>query len=134
MHLEILVDDWIDLQATFGPPFALIQGTLNAYGSPYSDVPSEFCPVIRRGSVAWVGSGPEFFISLANHIEWKNSYTVFATVLPEDMNIVEKIAQLPTKSDVWDNINVAVLEKPVPLLVRRMKNNNNQRDSTHNSS
>lgn len=101
------------MQAPFGPPFAVIQGTLEAIGSSFKDIPMEACPTIRRGSVAWVGSGPEFFISLANHNEWKKAYTVFGSVLPEDMEIVELIAQLPTKPEVWSNINVFVLEKPV---------------------
>lgn len=108
-------------QAPFGPPFALIQGTLEAQGTTFKKIPKEVCPTIRRGSVAWVGSGPEFLISLANHQEWKKAYTVFGSVLPEDMKIAEKIAQLPTKSDVWNNINVTVLEKYVPLMFRRIK-------------
>ncbi|XP_061960258.1 uncharacterized protein LOC133681137 isoform X2 [Populus nigra] len=107
-------------KAPFGPPFAIIQGTLEAQGTTFKKIPTEECPYIRRGSVAWVGSGPEFFISLADHQEWKKAYTVFGSVLPEDMEIAEKIAQLPTKSDVWNNINVSVLEKPVPLLVQRL--------------
>ncbi|KAJ4827723.1 hypothetical protein Tsubulata_046767 [Turnera subulata] len=107
--------------APFGPPFAVIQGTLEAQGVALRDIPTEVCPTIRRGSVAWVGSGPEFFISLANHQEWKKTYTVFGSALPEDMGIAERIAQLPTKPDVWNNINVSVLEKPVPLVLRRMK-------------
>ncbi|XP_049362185.1 uncharacterized protein LOC125826885 [Solanum verrucosum] len=110
--------------ASFGPPYGLLQGTLGAEGIPLETVPSEFCPEIRRGSVAWVGSGPEFFISLANHQEWKNAYTVFGYVLPEDMEIVEKIAQLPTKSDIWTGVNVTILENPVPLNVRRIKSSN----------
>ncbi|XP_016452648.1 uncharacterized protein LOC107777170 [Nicotiana tabacum] len=110
--------------ASFGPPYALVQGTLDAQGVAFESVPSESCPEIRRGSVAWAGSGPEFFISLANHQEWKKSYTVFGYVLPEDMEIVEKIAQLPTKLDVWSGVNVTVLENPVPLRVRRIKSNN----------
>ena len=118
----LLLNAFLTFQASFGPPFALIQGTLNAQGTAFEKLPGEFCPTVRRGSVAWVGSGPEFFISLANHVEWKKSYTVFGYVLPEDMEIAEKIAQLPTKSDVWNNIKVAVLEKPVSLLIRRMKN------------
>ncbi|CAA0841089.1 peptidyl-prolyl cis-trans isomerases [Striga hermonthica] len=105
---------------SFGPPFALIQGTLEAQGQAFESIKSEHCPTIRRGSVAWVGSGPEFFISLANHEEWKNSYTVFGSVLPEDMVIAEKIARLPTKPDNWNNINVSVLEKTVPLKVQRI--------------
>ncbi|KAI3458937.1 hypothetical protein Pfo_015600 [Paulownia fortunei] len=107
--------------ASFGPPFALIQGTLEAQGQIFNKIKSEHCLPVRRGSVAWVGSGPEFFISLANHEEWRKSYTVFGSVLPEDMVIAEKIAQLPTKSDVWNNINVTVLQNTVPLKIQRIK-------------
>lgn len=108
-------------RAPFGPPFALLQGTLEAHGVTFKEIPSEVCPSIRRGSVAWVGSGPEFFISLANHDEWKKTYTVFGYVLPEDMELVEKIAQLPTIPESWSNINVSVLERPEPLSFLRMK-------------
>ncbi|XP_059442562.1 uncharacterized protein LOC132174859 [Corylus avellana] len=108
----------------FGPPFALIQGTLEPLGTTFKRIPTEACPIIRRGSVAWIGSGPEFFISLANHQEWKNAYTVFGSVLPEDMEIAERIAQLPSKPDVWNNINVSVMEKPVSLSLRRIKTSN----------
>ncbi|KAL6175900.1 hypothetical protein ACLB2K_052538 [Fragaria x ananassa] len=107
--------------ASFGPPFALVQGTLEAQGATFKELPTEFCPTLKRGSVAWIGSGPEFFISLANHEEWKKEYTVFASVLPEDIYIAETIAQLPTTADVWNNINVSVLEKPVSLTLRRIK-------------
>ncbi|XP_009375371.2 uncharacterized protein LOC103964197 isoform X2 [Pyrus x bretschneideri] len=107
--------------APFGPPFALIQGTLAAHGFVFKEIPAEVSRTIRRGSVAWIGSGPEFFISLANHFEWKKAYTVFGSVLPEDMEIAEKLAQLPTKQEVWSNINVSVLESPVALWFRRIK-------------
>ncbi|XP_022924407.1 uncharacterized protein LOC111431919 [Cucurbita moschata] len=109
--------------APYGPPFALIQGTLEAHGIVFEENPKEYCPTIRRGSVAWVDSGPEFFISLANHDEWRKAHTVFGSVLPEDMEIVEKIAQLPTKSEVWQNVDVSVLEKPIPLQLKGMKTN-----------
>lgn len=111
-------------QAAFGPPFALIQGTLEAQGGEgtiFKKIPIEDCPTIRRGSVAWVGSGPEFFISLANHWEWKKEFTVFGSVLPEDMHIAEKISTLPTKSDVWKNVNVTILKNLVPLMLRRIE-------------
>ncbi|KAJ1391736.1 Cyclophilin-type peptidyl-prolyl cis-trans isomerase domain [Sesbania bispinosa] len=107
--------------AAFGPPYALIQGTLEAQGTPFNKLPVEDCPDIKRGSVAWIGPGPEFFISLAHHSEWKHEYTVFGSVLPEDIHIAEKIATLPTLSDVWNNVNVTVLEKPVPLSLRRIQ-------------
>ncbi|KAL9231173.1 hypothetical protein vseg_006430 [Gypsophila vaccaria] len=111
------------IDTSFGPPYALIQGTLGAAGVSFNNIPTEVCPTIRRGSIAWVGSGPEFFISLANHIEWSKAYTVFGYVLPEDMEVAEKIAQLPTKPDVWNNINVSVLETPVPISFRRIEPN-----------
>ncbi|XP_050386901.1 uncharacterized protein LOC126803176 [Argentina anserina] len=109
----------------FGPPFGLIQGTLEAHGVIFKEIQREGNYNIRRGSVAWVGSGPSFFISLkdANHFEWKKAYTVFGSVLPEDMEIAEKIAELPTKQEVWSNIDVSVLERPVPLNFQRIKSN-----------
>lgn len=99
----------------------MIQGILEAQGTTFKNIPIEDCPTIRRGSVAWIGSGPAFFISLVNHVEWGNAYTVFGSVLPEDMHIVERIATLPTTPDVWNNVNVTVLEKPVPLVLRRIE-------------
>ncbi|KAK4786648.1 hypothetical protein SAY86_010481 [Trapa natans] len=108
-------------KAPFGPPFALIQGTIQPQGTAFPEIPTEACPAIKRGSVAWVGNGPEFFISLANHNEWKKSHTVFGLVLPEDMVVAEKIAQLPTVPDIWNNIEVSVLENSVPLVLNRRK-------------
>lgn len=110
--------------APLGPPYALIQGKLEAHGIPYKNIPTEACPAIRRGSVAWVGSGPEFFISLANHDEWRRAYTVFGSVLPEDMEVAEKIASLPTKSDVWNGITVSVLVNPIQLKLKRATGSN----------
>lgn len=98
----------------------MVQGTLEAAGFTFSKLPLESSHTTRRGSIAWVDSGPEFFISLANHIEWKRSYTVFGTVFPEDMNIVEEIADLETKSDVWNSITVLVLERPIDLNLKRI--------------
>ncbi|XP_057518909.1 uncharacterized protein LOC130799724 [Amaranthus tricolor] len=116
--------------ASFGPPYALIQGTLEAAGTPLQQFPSDVCQTIRRGAVAWVGSGPEFFISLANHVEWSKAYIVFGSIIPEDMFIAEKIAQLPTKPDVWNNVNVSVLKNPIPIFIQRIKTYNDE-DLTH---
>lgn len=107
-------------KATFGPPFALVQGTLESHGFEFKDIPKEHCPAIKRGSVAWVGSGPDFFISLANHKEWRDSYTVFGYVLSEDMEILEKISHLRTRSEIWSNIAVSLLKKPIFLRFRRI--------------
>lgn len=71
--------------------------------------------------MAWVGSGPDFFISLANHHEWKKSYTVFGFVLPEDMEVAEKIARLPAKPEFWSDVRVAILRKTIPIRFQRVK-------------
>ncbi|CAL0326199.1 unnamed protein product [Lupinus luteus] len=70
------------MQVAFGPPYALLRGLLEAQGNPFEKLLIEDCPTLRRGSVALVGSGPAFFISLANHAEWGNEHTVFGSVLP----------------------------------------------------
>lgn len=119
------------MQSGYGPPYALLQGTLGAKGITYQKIPSEVCPSIKRGSVAWVDSGPEFIISLANHNEWRKAYTVFGFVLPEDMEIAERIAKLPTTIESWSNINVSVLTDTVPLRMRR-RNSISQFDTSLN--
>ncbi|KAG2544252.1 uncharacterized protein LOC120689519 [Panicum virgatum] len=105
--------------AAFGPPYALLQGTLEVDGVPFNGIAREAYPAVKRGSIAWVGSGPEFLISLANHDEWKDTYTVFGHVLPEDMAIAEEMALLPASTDVWSNVTVKVLRDPVYFKVKR---------------
>ncbi|KAG5028383.1 hypothetical protein JHK87_011897 [Glycine soja] len=51
-------------------------------------------------------------------VKWR---TVFGSVLPEDMHIADKISILPTKSDVWKNVNVTILKNLVPLMLRRIE-------------
>jgi hypothetical protein len=77
---------------------------------------------MKRGSVAWVGSGPEFLISLANHEEWRDTYTVFGSVVPEDLAVAEEMAMLPTITDVWSNVTVRLLRDPVYFKVKRKSN------------
>ncbi|KAL6847671.1 hypothetical protein ACP4OV_022459 [Aristida adscensionis] len=108
--------------AAFGPPYALLQGTLEVDGVPFKEIAREACPSVKRGSVAWVESGPEFLISLANHEEWNGAYTVFGHVLPEDMAIAEEMTLLPTSTDVWSNVTVKVLRDPVYFKVKRRTN------------
>ena len=81
----------------WGPPYALLQGSLQPTGSalkPSSpDSGAGARPVIARGMCAWAagGGGPEFFIALAEHPEWANGHTVFADVLSSDMAVIEGI-------------------------------------------
>ena len=108
--------------AAFGPPYALLQGTLEVDGVAFKEMPKEGCLTVRRGSVAWIGSGPEFLISLADHEEWRDAYTVFGSVLPEDLAIAEEMAMLPTSTDVWSGVTVRLLKDPVYIKVKRRSN------------
>ncbi|EFJ23811.1 hypothetical protein SELMODRAFT_102801 [Selaginella moellendorffii] len=102
-----------------GPPHAILQGTLEAEGLGFKELPREACPMIRRGMVGWIEGGPDFFISLANHDDWYPKHTVFANVLPDDLPLVEKLASLPTSKTIWSGIDVAVLKKPISLKLAR---------------
>uniref|UniRef100_A0ACD5ZN43 Uncharacterized protein n=1 Tax=Avena sativa TaxID=4498 RepID=A0ACD5ZN43_AVESA len=108
--------------AASGPPYALLQGTLEVDGVAFKEIPREGCSAVRRGSVAWIGSGPEFLISLANHEEWSDAYTVFGSVVPEDMAVAEEMAMLPTSTDVWSDVTVRLLRDPVYFKVKRRSN------------
>lgn len=54
----------------------------------------------------------------------------FASVIPEDMSIVENIVELPTTSAIWSGIKVAVLEKGISLKLRRAVKIETQRSSS----
>ncbi|MBC2899657.1 hypothetical protein CFC21_112476 [Triticum aestivum] len=108
--------------AAFGPPYALLQGTLEVDGVAFKEMPKEGCLTVRRGSVAWIGSGPEFLISLADHAEWRDAYTVFGSVVPEDMAIAEEMSMLPASTDVWSGVTVRLLKDPVYIKVKRRSN------------
>ncbi|XWS35579.1 hypothetical protein CRYUN_Cryun20dG0009100 [Craigia yunnanensis] len=87
-------------------------------------------PHCKKRTIAWIGSGPEFFISLANHNEWRKAYTVFGYVLLEDMEIVEKIAQLPTIPEVWSNVKVC-LGKTCSFTVLKNEEKSLRSDAEH---
>lgn len=102
-----------------GPPYALVQGTMKADGVLYKRAEKEAAPPIKRGYVALIDGGPDFFISLADHPEWGNSHSVFGTVLPEDMALVEEITKRPTKEENWDGTDVLALEDPLSFIMQR---------------
>jgi hypothetical protein len=92
-------DRWFD-GGRWGPPYALIQGK---FTSPVNNAENakaeEHRPIIERGMVAWAGGkgGPHFFIALADHPEWGHGHTVWATVLKEDMALVDALMKHPLR-------------------------------------
>lgn len=105
----------------WGPPYALLQGSLHPQGSKVRPSAADFAqgarPVIRRGFVAWAGGrgGPDFFIALAQHPEWGNGHTVFAEVFPEDMAVIDALMRRPLRVANWGSINATELVKPMPF-------------------
>lgn len=108
------------IQMSMGPPYAVVQGTLEAQHVSFKRISKEYTPVIRRGMVGWVGGGPDFFISLADHHEWPRKHTVFATIVEADMHLVEKLTELPTAATTWENVAIKALNTPVNLKVQRV--------------
>ena len=75
-------------------PYALIQGRLRGLAG----TPAEAMPLVRQGFVARIGQSEDFFIALADHLEWGHSFTVWGTLERGDSSglaTLEAIAQLP---------------------------------------
>ncbi|GAQ78099.1 peptidyl-prolyl cis-trans isomerases [Klebsormidium nitens] len=106
-------------EAPPGPPYALLQGSLQADGLAFEEIPMEGATVAVRGTVCLIGGGPEFFISVGDHVEWDTAHTVFGHVIPEDMPVVDTLVALPTRKDVWGQTEVQVLESPVQFALKR---------------
>ena len=86
---------------SYGPPYALLQGSFRAGGAHGTDaephlVREEGC-VMRRGMLIIIDQGPDFLIGLAHHPEWSPSYTHVADVVAEDLEVVDAIMGLPLR-------------------------------------
>jgi len=86
---------------SYGPPYALLQGSFRAGGAHGTDaephlVREEGC-VMRRGMLIIIDQGPDFLIGLAHHPEWSPSYTYVADVVAEDLEVVDAIMGLPLR-------------------------------------
>lgn len=105
----------------WGPPYALLQGSLRPTGTRVkasnADRSQQARPVIRRGMLAWAGGagGPDFFIALAQHPEWGNGHTVFAEAFAEDMAVIDALMRRPLRVSNWGSINATELVTPMPF-------------------
>lgn len=106
----------------YGPPYALIQGTLDTSNAgqpgtsrlPLTNMRREHTPAARRGHACLIGEGPDFFVSLADHPEWGSGHTVWGIV--DDMTLFDAIAQLPVEMTTWgDDVHVTPLVTPIPF-------------------
>ena len=74
-------------------PYSLIQGRLDAL----LDTPSETTPLVRKGFVARIQNGHDFFIALDDHSEWGHSFTVWGDMRHDatGMATLDAISRLP---------------------------------------
>lgn len=105
------------LHASYGPPYALLQGSFRADGARGTDaaphlVQEEGC-VLRRGMLIIIGQGPDFLIGLAHHPEWSPSYTYVADVVAEDLVVVDAIMGQRLREENWGSIVATVPVRPV---------------------
>ena len=108
----------------WGPPYALLQGSFMPAGAALkagqADRAASARPVIERGMLAWAagGGGPDFFVALAQHPEWGHGHTVFGTVVPEDMRVIDAIMRRPLRVSNWGSINATELVTPLAFQLR----------------
>ena len=109
----------------WGPPYSLLQGSFAPEGSRLppgeADRDTAARPVIQRGMLAWAagGGGPDFFVALAQHPEWGHGHTVWATVLPEDMAVIDAVMRRPLRVSNWGSINATELVTPLPFRLQQ---------------
>jgi hypothetical protein len=73
-------------------PYSLVQGRLAAL----SNTPAEGQPKVRRGHVARIQNGADFFIALDDHSEWGHAFTVWGELHDASgLATLEAITRLP---------------------------------------
>ncbi|KNC54196.1 peptidyl-prolyl cis-transisomerase [Thecamonas trahens ATCC 50062] len=108
-----------DPDGFYGPPYALLQGRFATDAAPGDwELPREDAPLVVRGDVCLIGSGPHFFIALAPHPEWGAGHTVFGRVADaESMRVVDALAREPTFHEQWGETAVTPLVTKLPFAV-----------------
>lgn len=97
-----------------GPPYALVQGRARTGG--FRALPKEAAPIVRRGMVARIGEGPDFFVAIRDHAEWGHAHTVFGKVADDaSMEVVDSIPKLPTRQETWGQTHVTTLVEKLPF-------------------
>lgn len=73
-------------------PYSLVQGRLAAL----QNTPAEGQPTVRRGHVARIQDGADFFIALDDHAEWGHAFTVWGEMHDAaGLATLEAITKLP---------------------------------------
>jgi len=82
--------------ASDGPPYALVQATVDDPTNVLKGLAHEGLKPIARGAVCLIGGTSDLFVSLAEHRGWEASMTVFGHVAESELKQgVEAILQQP---------------------------------------
>ena len=84
--------------------------------------PAEGSPLVRRGHVARIQEGEDFFVALADHTEWGHAFTVWGEVLDDaGLATLEQITRLPYHEQAGAGgtiMRLLDLELPVTAAIR----------------
>jgi hypothetical protein len=95
-----------------GPPYALLQGTLEGLRGQIEGTP----PIVERGYACMIGSGPDFFIATRGHAEWGRAHACFAEADEATMALVDEITETyAVHPETWGRTNVTVLNEKLPF-------------------
>jgi cyclophilin family peptidyl-prolyl cis-trans isomerase len=111
---EIPQDGAIDKNGFPGPPYAILQGTFDIQ-FPKEMTKGGKSIAVKRGMVAIIENGPNFYIATKEHPEWGDSGVIFGFLDEYSMSIVESIISLPKHSENWGGVSVTVLNEAVPF-------------------
>lgn len=101
-----------------GPPYALVQMTVDDPGGALRSLTHEGTKLIERGTVCLIGGTSDFFVALDTHRGWEASMTVFGHVAePEMKSQVEPILQRPIHQFTHPQYGtvMAMLDTPVGI-------------------
>ncbi|KAL4518343.1 hypothetical protein Ndes2526A_g01220 [Nannochloris sp. 'desiccata'] len=92
-----------------GPPYALLQGSMNLREIPGSEGDIE----VKAGHVAFIPNTSDFFIALGDHPEWGKAHTVFGVI--EDWVSTDLIAIQPYHEHKHEEYGTVMRMMDVPV-------------------
>eukprot|EP00747_Dinoflagellata_sp_TGD_P031218 gnl/TRDRNA2_/TRDRNA2_135136_c0_seq2.p1 gnl/TRDRNA2_/TRDRNA2_135136_c0~~gnl/TRDRNA2_/TRDRNA2_135136_c0_seq2.p1 ORF type:complete len:298 (+),score=36.57 gnl/TRDRNA2_/TRDRNA2_135136_c0_seq2:87-980(+) len=104
-----------------GPPYALVQATVDDPSGALRGLAHEGSLQIERGSVCLIGGTSDFFIALGPHPGWEQSMTVFGHVGDADMKTsVDPILTRPIHQFTHPQFGtvMAMLDTPLPMQLK----------------
>eukprot|EP00208_Stichococcus_sp_RCC1054_P003720 CAMPEP_0206137598 /NCGR_PEP_ID=MMETSP1473-20131121/2695_1 /ASSEMBLY_ACC=CAM_ASM_001109 /TAXON_ID=1461547 /ORGANISM="Stichococcus sp, Strain RCC1054" /LENGTH=192 /DNA_ID=CAMNT_0053530765 /DNA_START=244 /DNA_END=822 /DNA_ORIENTATION=- len=112
---EHVPQNWGQTTGFFGPPYALLQGTLGE--SVETMMGDENKVPIRQGDVALIPDTRDFFIATAEHPEWGNAHAVWAEVTGDGLSTVKALPFEPSFTRFDGTYTTTWLNNSIPFQI-----------------